>query len=178
MRLHLTHRVPRVEREHVVPPTTCPYARCGGQHFRLHQRVNKPVRDTVYEDVTAHRYECLSCHRTFRVYPPGVSRDHSSRRVKGLAVMLYLLGLSYGTVSLALEASGVYLCKSRVCDAVQGVAGRVPGLKREAVFQALRTPTVGGDITSVTRAPRCAQRSAGECRGQWLSLGLTVDATS
>jgi hypothetical protein len=52
-----------------------------------------------------------------------------------------------------------------VYDAVQAVAERVPGLKQEAVFQALRTPAVGGDITSV------------KCRGQWLPLGLSVDAT-
>jgi hypothetical protein len=91
MRLHLL--LPRVEPEQIVPPTACPNARCGGQHFRRHQRVTKPVRDTVYEEVTAERYECLRCHCTFRVYPLGVSGDHTSRRVKGLAVMLYLLWL-------------------------------------------------------------------------------------
>ncbi|HEY6409831.1 MAG TPA: hypothetical protein VIY29_20420 [Ktedonobacteraceae bacterium] len=51
--------------------------------------------------------------------------------VKGLAVMLYLLGLSSGAVSLALEGLGVYLCKSRVSDAVQEAAKRVPGWHRE-----------------------------------------------
>jgi len=64
-------------------------------------------------------------------------------RVKGLAVLLYLLGLSYGAVSLALEALGVYLCKSRVYDTVQGVAEQVPGMKREQVFEGLRTPALG-----------------------------------
>ena len=164
MRLHLI--LPRVEPEQFVLPTVCPNAGCGGQHFRRHQRVAKSVLDTVYEAVMAERYECLRCHHTFRVYPLGVSREHTSRRVKGLAVMLYLLGFSYGAASLALEALGVYVCKSRVYDAVQEVAARVPGLKREAVFQDLRTPAVGGDVTSV------------KCRGQWLPLGLSVDATS
>ena len=77
--------------------------------------------------------------------------------------MLYLLGLSYGAVSLALEALGVHLCKSRVYDAVQEAAARVPGLKREEVFQGVRTPALGGDVTSV------------KCKGEWLPLGLTVD---
>jgi len=54
-----------------------------------------------------------------------------------------LLGLSYGAVSLALEALGVYLCKSRVYDAVQEAAERVPGLRREQVFQGVRTPALG-----------------------------------
>jgi transposase-like protein len=86
--------------------------------------------------------------------------------VKGLAVMLYLLGLSYGAVSLALEALGVYMCKSGVYDAVQAVAERVPGLKREKVFGGLKTPALGGDLTSV------------KVNGQWLTLGLTVDDIS
>jgi transposase-like protein len=89
-----------------------------------------------------------------------------SLRVKGLAVLLYLLGLSYGAVSLALEALGVYLCKSRVYDTVQAVAERVPGLKREQVFEGLKTPALGGDLTSV------------KVNGQWLTLGLTVDDIS
>jgi transposase-like protein len=80
--------------------------------------------------------------------------------------MLYLLGLSYGAVALAMEALGVYMCKSGVYDAVQAVAERVPGLKREKVFGGLKTPALGGDLTSV------------KVNGQWLTLGLTVDDIS
>jgi len=86
--------------------------------------------------------------------------------VKGLAVLLYLLGLSYGAVSLTLEALGCYMCKSRVYDAVQAAAERVPGLRQEQVFAGIRTPALGGDVTSV------------RCNGQWLPLGLTVDSTT
>jgi transposase-like protein len=88
------------------------------------------------------------------------------KRVKGLAVMLYLLGLSYGATSLALEALGVYLCKSRIYDAVQETAKRVPGLKRDQVFAGVKTPALGGDLTSV------------KCKGEWLPLGITVDPVS
>jgi hypothetical protein len=161
MRLHLI--LPRVEPTGITPPTTCPYADCPGQHFRLHQEVPKPLRDTVYPQVMARRYQCLRCQRTFRRYPPGVTLAHTSLRVKGLAVMLYLLGLSYGAVSLLLEALGAYLCKSRVYDAVQAAAERVPGLKRQSVFEHIRTPAIGGDLTSV------------KCNGHWLPLGLVVD---
>ena len=37
-----------------------------------------------------------------------VGKAHISLQVKGLAVLLYLLGLSYGAVSLALAALNVY----------------------------------------------------------------------
>jgi hypothetical protein len=147
MRLQMI--LPKVEPQKIVLPMVCPYQDCPGTYFRLHQEVAKPVRDTVYEQVTAHRYECLRYQRTFRVYPAGVTRAHVSLRVKGLAVVLYLLGLSYGAASILLEALGVYLSKSRVYDAVQTAAQRVPGLKRHKVFEGVRTPALGGDVTSV-----------------------------
>jgi hypothetical protein len=76
----------------------------------------------------------------FRVYPEGTTSAQTSQRVKGLAVMLYLLGLRYGATSLALEALGVYLCKSRIYDAVQEIAKQVHGLKRDQVFAGVKTP--------------------------------------
>jgi transposase-like protein len=112
MRLQLI--LPHVEPTEFEMPLMCPYKNCQGRHFRHHQEVEKPVKDTKYEAVTAQRYECLRCQRTFRVYPCGVSTAQTSQRVKGLGVLLYLLGLSYGAVSLALEALGVYMCKSSV----------------------------------------------------------------
>ncbi len=164
MRLHLL--LAKVKPEQITPPTHCVDPQCSSQKFRLHQPVKKALRDTVYHEVQVSRYQCLKCKRTFRVYPPGVTAAQTSLRVKGLAVMLYLLGLSYGATSLALEALGVSMCRSRVYDAVQEAASRVPGLKREQVFQGLRTPALGADLTTV------------KCKGQWLPLGLSVDAVS
>ena len=60
----------------------------------------------------------------------------------------------------------MYMCKSRVYDAVQSVAERVPTLKREQVFAGLKTPALGGDLTSV------------KVSRQWPTLGLTVDEVS
>jgi transposase-like protein len=164
MRLQLI--LPRVDPANITPPATCPYEGCDGRHFALWQEVDKALRDTVYPEVKVQRYQCLRCKRTFRVYPQGVSRAQTSQRVRGLAVLLYLLGLSYGAVALALEALGVYLCKSRVYEVVQDAAQRVAGLKRERVFQGIQTPALGGDLTSV------------KCKGHWLPLGLTVDDTT
>jgi transposase-like protein len=164
MRLHLI--LPRVEPEEIKVPAKCPYEDCDGTHFQLWQAVEKPLRDTKHSQVVAHRYQCLRCMRTHRVYPKGVSKDHISQRVKGLAILLYLLGLSYGAVSLALDALGVYMCKSRVYDAVQAAAERVPGMKRDQVFEHVRTPALGGDLTSV------------KVKGEWYPLGLTVDDTT
>ncbi len=147
MRLRIL--LPKVKPEAISVPTQCVYAGCGGRKFHLRQEVRKPLRDTVYQEVQVPRYQCLKCKRTFRVYPEGTTRAQTSQRVKGLAVMLYLLGLSYGAVSLALDGLGISLCKSRVYDAVQEASKRVPGLKRDQVFAGVKTPALGADLTSV-----------------------------
>jgi hypothetical protein len=67
--------------------------------------------------------------------------------------MLYVLGLSYGAVVFVLTALGVGIGKTRVYRAVQAVARKVPGMKREKLLDGYRTGAVGADVTSV----RCKQ---------------------
>jgi transposase-like protein len=155
--------LPRVDPNEFSVRAACPHPDCRGKVLDLHQTVVKPLKDTGYQCVSAHRYRCLHCGRTFRIYPRGVTHDQTSQRVKGLGVFLYLLGLSYGAVSLTLEALGVYMARSSVYAAVQAAAEKVPGMKRHAVFAGIRTPVLGGDVTSV------------RCKGEWLPLGLAVD---
>jgi len=161
MRLKLI--LPVVEPEQFEEPKSCRDPKCGGKHFVPWQEVKKNVRDSEYEEVTARRYKCMRCGRTFRVYPQGVQAGQVSQRLKGMGVMLYLLGLSYGAVELMLEALGVYLSKSSVYRTVQATAEAVPGLKRTQLLQGYRTRALGADLTSV------------KCKGQWLPIGVVVD---
>ena len=98
MRLELI--LPQVKPTEFKMPLVCPHRGCHGKHFEHHQEVDKPLKDTGYRTVSAHRYRCLRCNKAFRVYPMGVIREQTSQRVKGLSVMLYLLGLSCGATSL------------------------------------------------------------------------------
>jgi len=161
MRLKLL--LPKVEPQVYQELKICPYPDCQGRHFHLWQSVTKPLRDTLLDEVMARRYDCLRCGRTFRVYPMGVCADQTSRRLKGLAVLLYLLGLSYGAVALALEALGHPLGKTAIYEAVQQAGERVPGLRRQGVAGKAAL-TLGADLTSV------------KCRGEWLTVGVSVDA--
>jgi transposase-like protein len=145
----------------------CPYEKCGGKRFHLRQEVRKSVRDTVYSEVTARRYECLRCGQTFRVYPLGITDDQTSRRLKGLAVLFYLMGLSYGAVALVLSALGHPLGKTAVYEAVQAAGEKVKGLRRDEVQVSrarLLVAALGADLTSV------------KCKGEWLTVGVTTDA--
>jgi transposase-like protein len=80
-----------------------------------------------------------------------------------MAVMLYLLGLSYGAVELMLEALGVYYSKTSVYRAVQAAGERVVGLKRSQIVSGYKTKAMGADLTYV------------KCIGKWLSIGVIVD---
>jgi len=165
MRLKLL--LPQVEPDVFQEPRVCPYGQCGGRHFHLRQEVSKAVRDTVYREVRARRYGCLRCGRTFRVYPLGITDDQTSRRLKGLAVLFYLMGLSYGAVALVLAALGHPLGKTAVYEAVQAAGEKVQGLRRDAVqvsMARLLVAALGADLTSV------------KCKGAWLTVGVTTDA--
>ena len=151
MRLRLI--LPPVQPERYAAVENCPYAGCGGRHFQHWQSVPKPLRDTQLAAVEAQRWRCVRCGRTFRVYPVDVSHDQTSARLKGVAVLFSVLGLSYGAVATALAALGWPLSKVAVYYAVQEAGTAVAGLRREAVRRGGgRVVALGADLTSV----RCA----------------------
>src|SRR3954465_3952073 len=165
MRLSLI--LPPVQPEVYPQVRGCPYAGCGGRHLQHWQAVPKPLRDTQLTQVVAQRVRCVRCGRTFRVYPVGVSHDQTSARLKGVAVMFHVLGMSYGAVASALSALGWPVSKVAVYYAVQEAGAAVGGLRREAVGQGGgRVVALGTDLTSV------------RCRGQWLTVGISVDAVT
>ena len=165
--MRLTLILPPVHPEVYPEVAECPYAGCGGRHFQHWQAVPKPLRDTQLSAVVAQRYRCVRCGRTFRLYPAGVSHDQTSARLKGVAVMFYVLGMSYGAVATALAALGWPLSKVAVYYAVQEAGAAVAGLRRDAVCQGGgRIVALGADLTSV------------RCAGQWLTVGVSVDAVT
>ena len=147
MRLKLL--LPEVKPDQFLTPKKCVRKDCKGRRFYPRQEVEKAIVDAKYKVVSAWRFECASCGCTFRVYPQGVGHQHISHRVIGLAVMLYVLGLSYGAVAITLEALGIGIGKSSVYRAVQAAAEKVPGMKQQKLLDGYRTGAVGADVTSV-----------------------------
>lgn len=156
--MHLQMRLPKVEPVHIEPPAQCPFCDrknrnkpCAGTHFKAHQQnCHKPLRDTKYTHVAVRRYRCLKCHRTFRVYPTGVSHNHQSDTLKGLSVLLYILGLSYQGVSDLLESLGQPLAKSTVYQNVQAVGHQTIQLRQQWLHhQAGQVQVLGIDFTHV-----------------------------
>lgn len=134
--------------------------------FYPRQIAQKKIVDTQYKEVRAWRYECAKCGSTFRVYPKGVNHKQTSMRVSGMAIMLYILGLSYGAVELVLVSLGVGIGKTSVYRAVQSAAEKVPGMKQKNLLTGYKTMAVGADVTSV------------RCNGKRVQFGVSVDAVN
>jgi hypothetical protein len=81
-----------------------------------------------------------------------------------MAVMMYILGLSYGAAEIVLNSHGMGVGKTSVYRAVQAVTQQVPGVKREKLLEGSKTKAVGADVSSV------------RCNGKWVTVGIAVDA--
>jgi len=164
MRLKLL--LPDVKATEFTQPKKCRRAGCAGMRFYPRQIAQKKIVDTRYKEVSAWRYQCAKCGCTFRVYPKGVNKKQTSMRVQGMAVMLYILGLSYGAVELVLVSLGVGIEKTSVYRAVQSAAEKVPGMKQKNLLSGYKTKAVGADVTSV------------RCNRKWVKIGISVDAVN
>lgn len=168
--MRLSVRISPVEPGLYELPKRCPHSNCDGQHFTKHQdHCAKAIRDPKHEAVEAQRYRCLRCRRTFRVYPQGVSQAQQSDALRAFSVLLYVLGLSYGGVSDALDAlqtllgKALFLSKTTVYRNVQASGQETRRLRRAWLQQGRRIRVIGADLTRV------------QCQGESLVVGVVVD---
>lgn len=120
--MRIQARLPKVNPDVYEVPEVCPHG-CGGTYFQRHGQhgYQKTLRDSQYSEVTVYRYACLNCGRTFRVYPQGVLKGaQQSARMKGMTILLYVLGLSYGAIEDFTNALGDGVGKTTAYNNVQG----------------------------------------------------------
>ena len=159
-------RIPILEPTEMQPPAICPYEDCQGRYFKMHQlKCDKHLRDTQVNHVVVYRQKCLSCGRTHRVYPKGVSNAHQSDRLKGISILFYILGMSYRGVEDMLEALGNPLDHTTVYHNVQDAGAKVLTLRHAWLHRTDgKVSVVGGDLTYL------------QCRGDKVALAVAVDA--
>jgi len=157
--------LPKVEPDRYDQMKECPHEGCSGQHFKPHGLKGEPkaVRDPRYTEVRAYRYECLTCRQDFRLYPRGVSADQQSDRLKGMSVLLYVLGLSYGGVEDFLEAAGIVISKTTVYENVQGAGVASRECQAQDLAAGKPRPVIGSDGTYV------------KVKGQHVGIQIVVD---
>ena len=159
-------RLPKVEPDVYAKLKECP--KCGGRHFKPHgvPGERKAIRDLGYEVVKSYRHRCLRCGYKMRVYPRGVSGAQQSDRLKGITVLLYVLGLSYGAVSDFVGALGCYVCKTTVYNNVQEAGKKARQRQRASVKKGKKRPVVGADGTYV------------KIKGEQVGIEVVVDDES
>jgi transposase-like protein len=127
--MKISLKIPSVNQAPSHRPTACPY--CERPLLHRHGSVRKPLEDHRLREVVAHRYKYLSCERTFRHYPRGVTSKTQSQRTVMLAALMYGLGLSCSAASHLLGALGAEIGKTSVWRDAQE-AGEALRRKRPA----------------------------------------------
>jgi len=93
-------------------PYECPY--CGSSILQRWGQVSKPVRDATGILTKIYRYRCIECERTFRHYPDGVDRSLHTLRIRQMAGMVWLMGMSTREVVKAFNDVGIKVSRSNV----------------------------------------------------------------
>jgi transposase-like protein len=135
----VTLQLPEVKAFEANRPTKCPY--CPGETFQRWGGQSRQVRDPQIHEVVVYRYRCCSCHRTFRVYPQGVGRASQTERMRMLAAICWLLGLSYRGLVLVCAAFGPRLGRM---SAWRDVQQRAAQLENERRWKKVRVLGVDG----------------------------------
>lgn len=86
-------------------PSQCPV--CKGDLLQRWGGQVKRVRDPYVSEVLVYRYRCCRCRHTFRAYPKGVDQGQQSQRLRQLAGLCWVLGLSYRGIAALLSVFGV-----------------------------------------------------------------------
>ena len=135
----VTLELPKVNNIEAGRPKHCRY--CEGETFQRWGGTIKRVRDPQFDEVIVYRYRCCRCRRTFRHYPEGVDRASQTKRMRVLAAIQWLLGMSYRGSSLFLSGFGIVLRRMSIWRDVQARRGQ---LEKEKYWKPVRVMGVDG----------------------------------
>jgi transposase-like protein len=135
----VTLRLPDVKYYQADRPSRCPY--CAGETFQRWGGTVKQVRDPHLGEVWVYRYRCCSCRRTFRHYPMGIDRASQTLRMRALAAIGWLFGMSYRGEASYLSGFGVVLGRMSIWRDVQQRANQ---LQKERHWKPVRVAGVDG----------------------------------
>lgn len=135
--------LPSVGRE-VKLDRNCPH--CGRRNGRIHTGVRlRAIRDVKVGVVHQRRMRCPWCGTTWTVRADGVGQGRQrSDRVRGLAVMLYMFGLSYRSASAILATLECRSSKSSIERDVAEAGQKARSLHEQAPRMQVRVLGVDG----------------------------------
>jgi transposase-like protein len=135
----VTLQLPEVKVCESSRPKQCPI--CKEETFQRWGGAIRQVRDPHIHEVLVYRYRCCSCHHTFRHDPAGISQASQTERMRALAAIGWILGLSYRGLSRFLSGFGVVLSRMSGWRDVQVWAKQ---LERQKHWKAVRVLGLDG----------------------------------
>lgn len=132
-------RLPEVKYSQEARPSHCP--NCSGETFQRWGGVAKWVSDPHLREVWVYRYRCCRCRRTFRHYPEGIDRARQTARMRALAAIGWIFGMSYRGSARYLSGFGIALSRMSIWRDVQQRAAQ---LERERFWKPVRVIGVDG----------------------------------
>ena len=120
-------------------PSRCPA--CKGDTFQRWGGQVREVKDPHVQAVVVYRYRCCRCHHTFRHYPEGIDQAQQTQRLRALAALGWVLGLSYRGIETLFAAFGVEISRM---SAWRDTQERAEQLKRKRQWQPVRVLGVDG----------------------------------
>jgi transposase len=120
-------------------PSRCPS--CKGETFQSWGKQVKTIRDPYLRQVIVSRYRCCQCRHTFRQYPEGVDQAQQSQRLRRLAALCWVLGLSFRGIAGIFAVFGVGISRMTAWRDEQEWAKQ---LKRQRMNKEVRVLGVDG----------------------------------
>ena len=120
-------------------PTHCPS--CQGEILQRWGGSVRTIRDHQVRAAIVYRYRCCRCRHTFRHYPEGIDQAQQSQRLRKLAGMCWILGLSYRGIAAVMAVFGVGISRMSAWRDAQEEAKR---LRRSRVWTPVRVLGVDG----------------------------------
>lgn len=93
-------------------PEQCPY--CHSSILQGWGQSPRHIQDVQPTSAEIHRYRCSDCGRTFRHYPQGVNRNAQSLRIRKLAALAWVMGISSRDVVDLFNVLGIDLNRMTV----------------------------------------------------------------
>lgn len=120
-------------------PIQCPS--CKGQILQRWGGQTRQVRDPQVRWVQVDRYRCCHCRHVFRHYPAGVDQAQQTQRLRKLAALCWILGLSYRGIAAVFAAFGVGISRMSAWRDAQELNGQ---LKRKRMWKPMRVLGLDG----------------------------------
>jgi transposase-like protein len=105
-------RLPEYETTPTGRPEMCPY--CSSEILQSWGTSVKNLQDVQLGYTEVHRFRCSNCERTFRHYPQGVDRSIQSQRLRKVAALAWVIGLSSRHVVQKFKLLGIELSRMTV----------------------------------------------------------------